>query len=314
MISNSYIKYLTSFDFIHFSEKQVLAKATAAVGAVALTTLISKSFLTPTAALYASGLTGVTVGILLPPVILYGVNKAFHSFKESRNSDAVFDKEVILVVNAKEDHNGSLVLQGISQSMKFHLSQNRYQIVYQQASSFEEITNTVVKLKQQNNRIHALFFNTHGWSRGFVLDKAENNHESWSNGVLLTNRNPTSHEIARKKFKECFQHLDEKTVIVLHSCSTGFVNFTGRPSIAQTIAECAPRCLVYAPTQDFIGLSCSINSCTPLEVSFKAPKITPSAVTTIFNMLLYGSSLGRYGQDSTARFRKVLDDTSLSKE
>ncbi len=184
---------------------------------------------------------GRTIVILLCD---YGRNFC-RKFKERHDGTNVNNQDVILYISSKYDSNGAITM--LSTGLRKLMFQKKYQIVFKEASSLDDIQQVIENLKKQNNHIHSLWISAHGNPESIYLQETGNYNADVSNGRILENFPARAHTIAQKKIKRCFSQLDKDSTIVLASCSTGKVDADGKINIAQTIATYAPGHRVIAP-------------------------------------------------------------------
>lgn len=155
------------------------------------------------------------------------------------SGDSVANKDVILVLTAKHDHNGAFYIPTPVIWLKCHL-QNSVKVIYKSVSSIEDANNQITDLKLRHNRIRTLWFRAHGSPTSFVFGKQE---KPSTKGSLDSGHSDTSNIYT---LLPAFKALEKNSSIILDSCRTGHVS-EYEESIAQKIADLAPHSHIFAP-------------------------------------------------------------------
>jgi hypothetical protein len=207
--------------------------------------------------------------------------RALHFIDENR-LEKVKNKEIAVVLRAEADHNGALNL--------FHEKTflNKYPLAMRNVSILEEIPKAIDDAIAQGNKIKKLVFKIHGEPDSMGLSKCDekiikklDQFKAIHKVRPLTPKerekylkyreiflNSSINPLNVSKLEDCLQKLDKDAVIILDSCSTGGISFTGK-NIAQRIAAIAHGRKVIAPAKDVNYYGTCIDPDT-LDVKFYA--------------------------------------------
>lgn len=204
---------------------------------------------------------GISVGVFaisgtVPSLLFVEEIKTalFSLFKKNHPIDKVVNRDLILVLEAKSDHNQAFQTDG---EPLFHKIEKKIPLAFAHVSNLAEIAENINKVLKGNNRIKGIWFRAHGNPLGMILsDKTSlNTHNLW----LL---------------KHHLKKIDPKGFILLDSCSTGGRNPRGGLNFAQKMAETVPGIAVIAPSKDTDQTSLKFNlSKTHFEISFRKKRL-----------------------------------------
>lgn len=232
-----------------------LIKLAAIVSAVALTALVFY-LLGPIAPL-AIVIT-IAAFYLLPPTFLAYLlfddikDSLFMQYRKDHSLDKVNDQDLVLVLEGNNDHNG--VFQ-VDQRKQFQKIEKKYALAFQTVNNLEEVSSSIERAHEQNNRIKAIWFRAHGNPTGFNLSPDED--------LDLDNAFTLKHH---------FDLMESDGVIVLDSCATAGNNpDPKKPNIAQELAQLVQGRTVIAPAENIISLSLKVDKKNPLRVKFWIP-------------------------------------------
>lgn len=253
----------------------------------------------------------VVSGTAIGLAILWALERAqqlLHKMYDARN---VHNSDVVLVLTAKHDDNGSLSFIKPVTAFRLH-NQKHTKIVYKTVSSLGDIQSAIETMKTQNNRLKGLWIHAHGSTTGFQL--GEDLHDPNSeirNSDSIDSRYHVHLENA-KCLRRSFSKLEDDAVIILQCCSTGKIKNDGRASIAQTFATIAPGRRVIAPTKNSNASQLHFRwKDNLLDATFLKPKTTRltgllGKIATIFYKCLHFASVGYYGESMTARHKEYV--------
>lgn len=222
----------------------------------------------------------------------------------------ITNSDVVVVLIAKDDHNGSLSIPRFPTIFRLH-NQSHSKIIYKEMGSIDDVNAAITQVKDQNNRIKGLWINAHGAPQGIFLGKEIANY---NHIVMNYNKKVDGKSIGSgnaKKLAAGLKKLENDCVIILDSCSTGKLDGHGNPSIAQTIAKLAPHRKVYAPNRPCAVLGTHLGwQDKDLTVRFKAPiKSTQTGMCgkllNLFYICLFAYSNGHFGDDTTMIAKRV---------
>jgi len=231
---------------------------------------------------------------------------AYKKWREKHDGKDVHNRDVILFLKAKDDHNDAL---SIPSPVLFTLtSQKKYPVVFKEISSCQDIQSAIEKMQQQNNRIHAIWINAHGDKSGVALSQT-------NDLATVKNSADKDYKLSRDRIKYSMASLDKNAVIVLESCSTGKVDGLEDPNIAQTVATITETHTVIAPTEDLNKVGARIRNLETMDVQFRGAKKSTAPgflkkVVNVWNEALFIHSFGRYGRNITGRFRHYSPKTA----
>lgn len=229
----------------------------------------------------------------------------------------VYNSNIMVVVVPTSDHNKAF--SGVTPVITYKLhNQNYNKIVYAKCSSVEDLNSFLIQMKKQNNRIKGLWIKAHGLPYGFQLGEKEAGKQTC---VVNYKDADTNKRINNsKEFSKVLKKLQPNSPIVLDSCLTGKVDCLGNTSIAQTLADLAPKCMVFAATEVTTNSSLNVKwKNNILDVTFMQPKrilqLTwihkiKNLFYTISFYLTFGSSCG---ESITARMRSCKIKRSPTK-
>jgi hypothetical protein len=188
--------------------------------------------------------------LLLSSLITYSFyfdvkESLFAQFKKNHSIDKVANREVVLVLEAVDDHNGAFQQ---DQRSVFNQIKKNFALAYEKVSNIMDIANAINKVVNQNNKIKALWLRAHGSSQAMCLDK--NTDLTTENIINLENH---------------FKQIDPNGYIVLDSCKTA-KNHKGWTNIAKKIAQLAVGCFVIASSRSTNSLSIKVDNKDPLNV------------------------------------------------
>lgn len=194
-------------------------------------------YLGPIALLPIPLVIGITAASLMPTFAITSsffyseITKCLFSlFKKNHTIDKISNKDVVLVLEAKEDHNGAFQM---NQRSLFHKVEKKYAVAFEQVSSLYDIAININKTIIQNNRIKAIWFRGHGNPAGICLNK---------NYYLdITN----VHRLERH-----FCQIDPNGYIILDSCSTAGQIPDGQLNFAETLSHVAKQCTIVASSRN----------------------------------------------------------------
>lgn len=226
-----------------------LAIVAAIVATVALTILLAISLpaLAPLPIVLAITAMSLVNPGLLSFILFQDIKESlFAQFKKNHTIDKISNSDVVLVLEAKHDHNGAFQQ---DQRKEFREVEKKYAIAYKKVSNIVEIAESIDKVLERNNRIKAIWIRAHGNPQSMSLDKDK--HLTIENVFHL---------------KNLFRQIDPNGYIILDSCSTGGKNRNGDLNIAKKIAQLAPGRTVIASSQDTTSLSLKLGKGNPLNV------------------------------------------------
>lgn len=234
-----------------FKQKPIrsLLKIAAVVAALALSVLI---------AVYLGPLVSIPIIIIVTAINLINPTllsllffqdikaSLFAQFKKNHAIDKVANSDVVLVLEAKHDHNSTFQE---DQRNIFYKVKKKYALAYEKVSGLGDIAKSIDRVIMRNNRIKAIWIRGHGNPISICLDK-KSDLNIWNVALL----------------KYHFRHLDPHGCIILDSCSTGGKNSREELNIAQKIALLAKGRKVIAPSRDTLPFSMKIGKENPLNV------------------------------------------------
>lgn len=285
---------------IELSKKQkwilsAIAISLFAVGVVAATTIppiIASGALCCSVMMASNLLMGLSVGVLAFDWIM---NRTRYSNFAREHSKVDFDNEdVILIVKAKEDHNGALNIMSHENIQKLN-TQKKYKVVCKTVENIGEIKEVINEVVvEKNNRIKCLWLSAHGspysLNFGFLETRYSNEEERFNarkRGMI------NAHSVA--DLTDSFSKLDEDAVVILDACSTGKIR-SSTSNIAQRIASRVRGRTVFAPVEDMVAIGAKIEL-TEDPITSKASisyKFTAPRIASFFSW-----------QDITARFSAI---------
>lgn len=171
-------------------------------------------------------------------------------FLNDHNSNLIYKKKVVLIIDCTQDHNGAL-----SHSYNFYSNvkkiEEQFSVAYQKGCDHLSVNACIERLKENNNKIISIWFRAHGFETQL--------------GEL------PSKSIHLLKLDE----LEADATILLDACSTGkSISNNTDANFAQLMAVHAKGRVVCGARDD---TSCLIiNSIYPLKVSFYA--LSPNAI------------------------------------
>ncbi len=227
------------------------------------------------------------------------------------------NQDVLLVLKASDDENGALSLSKPFQNYAMS-NHGKVKVVKKTVSSIQDIVLEIDELDKQNARIIGVWINAHSGKNYIVLGKDTGQTD---NHIIANAKIGKKEDVANRpimpnvdQLREALNKIKKNGVIVLDSCETGRIDISGKPSIAQSIADLAPGKIVYAATQPISSLSAQINWKTDsasdlkrLEVNFTDAKQSfrsgfLGCILNINFFCLY--LLGILKVDITAKFKK----------
>ncbi len=176
----------------------------------------------------------------------------FDQFKKNHTIEKVRNKDVVLVLEAKLDHNDAFQM---DQRTEFQKLEKKYAIAYEKVSNLEDIAESTNRVLMGNNRIKAIWLRAHGNPTGMTF--SENSHLTVNNVSLL---------------KHHFRQINPDGYFILDSCSTGGENPYGNENIAQEIASLVKGRTVIAPSRDTNVTSLMIGKENPFDMKFWVEK------------------------------------------
>jgi hypothetical protein len=193
---------------------------------------------------YAAIIAAVPIALLCDEIS----TSMFARYKQHRTLEKVSNSDLVLVLEASYDHNGSF---SINQKSRFKKLEKMHQVAFKKVSNIDDIKESIIQARAQNNRIKSIWIRAHGCPQGMLLGKE---HSLDINNVHL--------------LRDQLSQLSPNTSIVLDSCSTAGKNPTGQRNIAQRIATYARGCDVFGATRDTSPFSIKMNKKNPLKVEF----------------------------------------------
>lgn len=238
------------------------------------------------------------------------------------------NKDVILILKAKDDENGALAtpIPRLSYSL---LSRSKVKIVKKTVSNIEDINQTIESLSNQGAKIKALWLRAHssphciGLGKRDLSKKLEDDHFMICNAKIKSSLETQPKDSNANLLQSSLDKLDKDAIIVLDSCEAGLIrdpkNSDGikkpSPAIAQTIAEHASNRLVYAPIREIDPFTSKCKWVKKneeegykLEVKFTQEKASidngiKGILKKAFYNFIYLTGLSK-GVDVTAKFRQ----------
>lgn len=157
------------------------------------------------------------------------------------------NQNVVLVLEGTHDHNGAF---SVDQRTEFNKLGKKCRVIFHKISHVKEITSSVEKTLEQNNRIKAIWIRCHGSPEKLTLGK----------GSDLSYDNVAELVPLRK--------IDPEARIILQSCSTGGLYFDSKlPNIAQLVCYTTNRPVIAPKVPIAIGLL-RVPEDNPLNVTF----------------------------------------------
>lgn len=165
-------------------------------------------------------------------------------FKQSHRIDQVYNKKVVLVLQAKDDYNRTFKLdQGMIKD--FEKFKKSHSIIFQEVCSIADINSAIKEVKLQKNHIMTLWIRAHGSPTAI--------HLSQDHGIYLRNYKRLD-----------FSSLDEHSNIILESCT--------QDNIATAIKAQAGEKRVFSSPISFRQIR--IINQDPLELKFSNCPVT----------------------------------------
>lgn len=174
----------------------------------------------------------------------------FTQFKKDHSLEKINNQNMILVLEAKHDHNGAFQE---DQRPLFQKLERTYPVAFEIVSSIEDVANCVERARLQNNQIKALWLRAHGNPHEMTLDKDKS--------LSIDNTWMLEHH---------FNLLEPEAFIILDSCSTGRKN-PYYMNLAQNIASYARKKTIISSSEDTLSFSMKIDKTNPLNVQIWTP-------------------------------------------
>ncbi len=205
----------------------------------------------------------------------------FNQFKKNHTIDKVSNSDVVLVLEAKDDHNDAFQQ---DQRDIFEKVEKKYALVYEKVSSIDDVGESINQVLMRNNRIQAIWFRAHGNPQGMHLDK---------------NQSLDLENIVQLKFH--LEQINPQGTIILDSCSTAGENRTGDVNIAKKIAQLLPGRTIIASSRDTSNFSIKVDKANPLKVKMWTEHEPskhrflkyPSMALNVFKELLFNLTNGK---------------------
>lgn len=190
----------------------------------------------------------IIVAMICVAVIIKNSRSTLKEALKNKNGLHVFDKDVVLILASKKDHNGALSYCN-SKTLSNLLNQKTYEVVFTEINSSSDIYKSIWQVHKNGNRIKLLWITAHGNKRyiGPITNKFGE--------VFIC--------------KTSLSLLERDAIIILDGCSTGKKDKKGRPNIAETIAEAAVGRHVYAPIKETDSKSLKITFEPYIQIRFK---------------------------------------------
>lgn len=196
---------------------------------------------------------GLTALMLANPLLIayalfyHNISEAlFNQFKKNHTIDKITNSDVVLILEAKHDHNGAFQS---DQRDLFEKLEKKYAIAHSKVSNLDDIAESINNTLMGNNRIKAIWFRAHGNPTGMCLDK----------NSYLTTQNVD-------QLKHHFKQIDPDGYFIFESCSTGGGNPHDRMNIAQKTASLVKGRTAIAPCRDTNSTSLMLGKKNPLDV------------------------------------------------
>lgn len=193
--------------------------------------------------------TAASLGISLMFSALFFQNikeSLFTQFKKNHAIDKVANSDVVLVLEAKHDHNDSFQW---DQRNIFCGVKKKYALAYEKVSNLKDVAKSIERVLMRNNQIKAIWIRGHGNPESIGLDNES--ELNMRNVALLTHH---------------FRQIDPKGCIILDACSTAGEKSKGDLNIAQKIALLVEGRKVIAPSQDTTQFSIKVGKENPLDL------------------------------------------------
>ena len=239
--------------------------------------------------------------------------------REHFRREGMQNEDVIVVLIAKDDHNGALLLPGEHWWMR-----NRPEkMIIREVSKIADINRELSNIAGQGNRIKGLWIKAHGQPNGMALGtngRIENSGNRSSSVIPVHIRHlfPALNQPIEKgtahatHLKDGLAKLEPGAPIILISCSAGHrTGAINNKPVAQCIAEAAPGHVVIAAKEVLCGpfIFAETIENGALGARFARPKHTAQSglqgfLTNLFYRLAFVLSLGRHGERIDSLFLK----------